>query len=80
MYPTPVLARALKNDKTLLHRVWRVLNTISADQLLSEGRVYGGGLFKLEPKELANVDATAIAELIPDLQMKVKHEQLKMFG
>jgi adenine-specific DNA-methyltransferase len=80
MYPTPVLARAMKSDKTLIHRVWRVLNTFSTEQLLSEGRVYGGGLYKLEPKELANVDATSIAELIPDLQMKVKHEQLKMFG
>lgn len=80
MYPTPLLARAMKNDKILIHRVWRVLNEISTDQLLSEGRVYGGGLFKLEPKELANVDASAIAELIPDLQMKKKTEQMEMFG
>jgi len=80
MYPTPLLARAMKNDKTFIRRVWRVLNTIGTDQLLSEGRVYGGGLFKLEPKELANVDATAIAELIPDLQLKGNAEQLKMFA
>jgi hypothetical protein len=80
MYPTPLLARAMKSDKTLIHKVWRVLNTISNEQLLSEGRVYGGGLFKLEPKELANVDATAIAALMPYLQMKEKHEQLKMVG
>lgn len=80
MYPTPLVARAMKNDKTLIYKVWRVLNTISTDKLLSEGRVYGGGLFKLEPKELANVDATAVAELIPDLQLKEKTEQLKMFG
>ncbi len=80
MYPTPLLARALKNDKTLIYRVWRVLNTISTDQLLSEGRVYGGGMFKLEPKELANVDATAIAELIPDLKAESKPEQLTMLG
>ncbi len=41
---------------------------MAPEQLLSEGRVYGGGLHKLEPRELANVDATAIAELIPDFQ------------
>lgn len=80
MYPTPLLARAIKNDKTLIRRVWGVLNTISSEQLLCEGRVYGGGMFKLEPKELANVDASAIAELIPDLQLKDKCEQLKMFA
>ena len=80
MYPTPLLARAMNNDKTLIRRVWRVLNTIGTDQLLCEGRVYGGGMFKLEPKELANVNASAIAELIPDLQLEQKPEQLKMFG
>jgi adenine-specific DNA-methyltransferase len=55
MYPTPVLAHALENDATLLDRVWSALNDITADELLGEGRVYGGGLHKLEPKELANV-------------------------
>jgi adenine-specific DNA-methyltransferase len=80
MYPTPFLARVMKKVKTFLRRVWQVLNSIGTDQLLSEGRVYGGGMFKLEPKELANVDATAIAALIPDLQLNDKTEQLKMFG
>jgi adenine-specific DNA-methyltransferase len=80
MYPTPLLARSMKNDKTLIRKIWRVLNTISTEKLLGEGWVYGGGLFKLEPKELANVDASAIAKLIPDLQLKGKAEQLVMFG
>jgi len=80
MYPTPLLARAMKNDKTLIRHVWEVLNTISTEQLLCEGRVYGGGMFKLEPKELANVDASAIAELIPDLKLNENHEQMVMFG
>lgn len=49
-------------------------------QLLDEGRVYGGGLHKLEPKELANVDATAIAALLPGFERGVELTQLDMFG
>lgn len=51
---------------------------LSSEQLVSEGRVYGGGMFKLEPKELANVDAMAIAELVPCLSVDSKPEQLTM--
>jgi adenine-specific DNA-methyltransferase len=65
MYPTPILAQALSCDPTLIRKLWKVLNQITPDQLLSEGRVYGGGLHKLEPKELANVPATALIALLP---------------
>ena len=47
-----------------LRRVWQILNQITLDQLLGEGRVYGGGLYKLEPKELANVPVSALADLV----------------
>jgi adenine-specific DNA-methyltransferase len=65
MYPTPILSRALSRDPALIRRVWKILNDIRLDQLLDEGRVYGGGLHKLEPKELANVPVPAIADLLP---------------
>ncbi len=76
MYPTPRLARALRNDSMLLRRIWQALNQIAPEQLLGEGRVYGGGLHKLEPKELANVDATAIAALVPDSEFAPAFTQL----
>lgn len=65
MYPTLVLARAITQDPSLLHRIWQVLNEITPAELLGEGRVYGGGLHKLEPRELANVPVPKIAELVP---------------
>lgn len=65
LYPKPALARALAGNRTLGRKVWEFLNGIDAATLLGEGRVYGGGLYKMEPKELANVPAEAIAALLP---------------
>lgn len=55
MYPTPELQKRLDQHPELLDSIWRQLNAISPEDLLGEGRVYGGGLYKLEPKELAKV-------------------------
>ena len=55
LYPKPALAVALKDDPRLLERIWRFLNSLDPKTLVREGRVYGGGLFKLEPTELAAV-------------------------
>ena len=38
---------------------------IRDETLVGEGRVYGGGLQKLEPKELANVTAGFILNALP---------------
>lgn len=65
LYPKPTLARALANDPQLGRRVWEFLDAIPPETLLGEGRVYGGGLYKMEPKELANVPADAIAAMLP---------------
>jgi len=62
LYPTPVLQRCLDQQPALLTRIWAWLNDLSPSTLLGEGRVYGGGLYKLEPKELANVPAEWLAE------------------
>ena len=65
LYPKPPLARALESNPGLTRSVWEFLNAIEPESLLGEGRVYGGGLHKIEPKELANVGADAIAALLP---------------
>jgi hypothetical protein len=73
------MAQALEGDSTLIRRIQEVLNRISPDQLLGQGRVYGGGLHKLEPSELANVNATAIAALIPDGRARSESDQFELF-
>lgn len=64
MYPKPNLITALRRDPTLLRRIWEALNRITPELLLGEGRVYGGGLHKLEPKELAHVPLLELASLL----------------
>lgn len=68
LYPKPILALALASDPALGRKVWEFLNAIDAATLLGEGRVYGGGLYKLELKELANVPADAIAAMLPEVE------------
>lgn len=80
LYPKGVLANAIAKDETLLRHIWKALNDLSPEYLLAEGRVYGGGLHKIEPKELSNVDATAIASLVPNIQPASKKvAQIEMF-
>lgn len=76
MYPTSVLARAMTREPGLLRRVWEVLNRLKPEQLLHEGRVYGGGLHKLEPKELGNVSVPELAELLPTDERPAKQADL----
>jgi hypothetical protein len=79
MYPLPWLARAIERDSTLIRRIWEALNQIGSDQLLGEGRVYGGGLHKIEPCELARVDATTIADLVPGYATTRSVDQPELF-
>jgi hypothetical protein len=76
MYPKPVLSIALARDPELVRRVWQILNSITLDRLLGEGRVYGGGLHKLEPKELANVPVPEIAELVPEEHRPITQREM----
>ena len=57
LYPKRQFAKQLR-DKSVLNAVWRSLNEISSEKLVSGGRTYGGGLHKLEPRELMQLPAT----------------------
>ena len=76
MYPSPRLAHALALDPHLMRRIWEFLNQLKPEELLCEGRVYGGGLHKLEPRELANVEVEALADVIPQLASVAPAAQL----
>jgi adenine-specific DNA-methyltransferase len=64
LYPKPPVEARLYGRPDRLRGVWEVLNNIRPESLMSEGRVYGGGLHKMEPKELAKVSVQEIFTLL----------------
>ena len=77
LYPKPFLAGITRENTNFLRTVWEFLNEIDPDELLGHGRVYGGGLHKLEPKELRGFPAKNLVERLPG--MKPVSEQLNLF-
>ena len=55
LYPTRALKPAVAKRPDLLDELFRLLKQASQEHVLYEGRTYGGGLHKIEPKELARV-------------------------
>jgi len=79
LYPGHALKKELKDNPELLKTVWQALNEISPDILMGEGRVYGGGLHKIEPNELANAPADSILKILPGLPVITVGTQLSLF-
>ncbi len=55
LYPNQEVQQACKNNVDLLAQLFNLLKQAKDEYLLYEGRTYGGGLNKIEPKELARV-------------------------
>lgn len=63
LYPKPQYVQCMRDESVLLD-VWRELNAIPTETLSRNGRFYGGGLRKIEPKELMNTPVYGIASLL----------------
>jgi predicted RNA methylase/predicted aspartyl protease len=64
LYPRPVLEEVIVQRPEMVEMFWEALNGMTAAVMVDEGRVCGGGMHKLEPRELANVPAMEILRLI----------------
>ncbi len=64
LYPKAHLTAAIETRPALAEQVFNALQRIAPSRLVSEGRVYGGGLHKVEPRELAQAPAVEILKLI----------------
>jgi hypothetical protein len=78
LYPKGQLRDALEHHPELEGDVFRALQRITPTQMLSEGRVYGGGLHKVEPKELAQIPARVVIESMAS-HLHIEH-QGQLFG
>ncbi len=63
LYPKEHLQKAISDDPNSVYRIWELLKSISGNDIEEEGRVYGGGLKKIEPRELAKVPCGDLMEL-----------------
>jgi hypothetical protein len=80
LHPKRDLAALLTDNPELYRKVWKALSSITAEMLMGEGRIYGGGLHKLEPKELANVPADPVLKVLPDGRRLRIHTQFELFA
>jgi hypothetical protein len=78
LYPKGPLKDTLTQHPELAEQVFEALQRITPAQLLSEGRVYGGGLHKVEPRELAQIPAGPILEALQG-RTRIAHQE-KLFS
>jgi adenine-specific DNA-methyltransferase len=78
LYPVGRLARFVEGRPDRLSRVHEALLALTADDLRSGGRVYGGGLHKIEPKELGALGAQTVVDIAPDVLGARADEQLSL--
>ncbi|GHV37947.1 hypothetical protein FACS1894187_15940 [Synergistales bacterium] len=64
LYPKKNLLQKIVAMPDLKRTIWKMLNDMSPERLNDEGRIYGGGLRKIEPAELLNVPIPQIAEIL----------------
>ena len=72
LYPQSNLAAMLRRHPDRAEAVHALLGQVTGHELRGEGRVYGGGLNKIEPSELARISAASFVELWPELRSDVQ--------
>jgi hypothetical protein len=73
MYPLNGIAAMLGKHPARGAEVHQLLARVTGHELRGEGRVYGGGLHKIEPSELGRISAAALVERWPELQESISH-------
>lgn len=72
LYPLNGFAARLRKHPERGTEVHELLGQVTGHELRGEGRVYGGGLNKIEPSELGRVSAASFLERWPELGVRVR--------
>jgi hypothetical protein len=76
LHPHGVLAQMLSSHPDRAGAVHTLLARVSGNELRGEGRVYGGGLNKIEPSELGRISAGLFIDTWPELRSGVERQGL----
>lgn len=74
LYPKNTLALMLRQHVERASDVFALLGRVTGHELRGEGRVYGGGLNKIEPSELARISAVPLVKRWPELESGVQRQ------
>ena len=74
LYPKSCLVRMLHDHPERAADVFTLLRQVTGYELRGEGRVYGGGLNKIEPNELARISAAPFTERWPELRFAAQRQ------
>jgi adenine-specific DNA-methyltransferase len=74
LYPRADLAGLLSAQPECGALIHDLLRCVSGHELRGEGRVYGGGLNKIEPRELGRISAALFVEQWPQLKRAVQRQ------
>jgi adenine-specific DNA-methyltransferase len=72
LYPQGGLATMLRRHPERGEAVHELLTQVTGHELRGEGRVYGGGLHKIEPSELGRISAAPFLESWPELESSMR--------
>lgn len=67
LYPKKAWFHPNADNSDIIEKVWELLSRINPDDIIGQGRTYGGGLEKIEPSELGNVPIPAVAAFLNSL-------------
>ena len=69
LYPTAELAARLENAPARMLELGAALNNVPAECVMQAGRAYGGGLHKIEPRELLELQLPSVPDWLADASM-----------